>query len=57
MEYRYYYTGNNYFGVQAKYNQLFYNNAGGTDLSGGATTIGLVWGGFDRPLHKQNLLD
>jgi len=57
MEYRYYYNGYDYLGLQAKYNQLFYNNAGGTNLSGGAVLVGLVWGGFDRPLHKTNALD
>ncbi|WP_118975468.1 hypothetical protein [Taibaiella koreensis] len=38
-----------YLGVELKYHALFYNNRGGTDLSGHAITLGLVLGGVLTP--------
>lgn len=37
-----------YIGVQVKYNVLNYKNAGGTDLSGSAFTVGFVYGSYHR---------
>ena len=42
--YKYYPTHWNYFGVEAKYNYLNYQNPGGSDLSGNAITINLIYG-------------
>jgi hypothetical protein len=44
LGYRYYISKHNYIGLMGKYNLLFYNNPNGTDLSGNAYTITLVYG-------------
>jgi hypothetical protein len=44
LGYRYYINKHNYIGLMGKYNLLFYNNPNGTDLSGNAYTITLVYG-------------
>lgn len=44
LGYRYYIGKRNYVGLMGKYNFLFYNNRNGTDLSGNAYTIALVYG-------------
>lgn len=37
-----------YLGLTGKYNFLFFNNSGGTDLSGNVVTVGLVYGAHTR---------
>lgn len=44
LGYRYYLSKRNYVGLMGKYNLLFFNNRNGTDLSGNAYTITLVFG-------------
>lgn len=44
LGYRYYLSKRSYVGLMGKYNLLFYNNRNGTDLSGNAYTITLVYG-------------
>ena len=47
----------NYFSLQAKYNYTNYNNEGGTNLLGGALSIGLVYGGFSHTYTKYPYMD
>ncbi len=44
LGYRYYLSKRSYVGLMGKYNFLFYKNRNGTDLSGNAYTISLVFG-------------
>jgi hypothetical protein len=46
--YKYYFKRNQYIGLLGKYNLLFYKNRGGTDLSGNAVTLTLVYGFIGR---------
>lgn len=41
-----------YFSLQAKYNFVNYNNRGGTDLTGNALVIGLVYGSYSHGYIK-----
>ncbi len=41
-----------YFSLQAKYNYVNYNNRGGTDLTGNALIIGLVYGSYTHGYIK-----
>lgn len=42
-----YWFNRSYIGIDVKYNVLFFRNHGGTDFSGNAFTIGLVFGGIN----------
>jgi hypothetical protein len=44
LGYRYYFKRDQYVGLSGKYNLLNYKNRGGTDLSGNAITLMLVYG-------------
>lgn len=48
LGYRYFYSKFGYVGVQARYHAINFCNPRGTDLTGNAITIGLVWGGVSR---------
>ncbi len=41
-----------YFSLQAKYNYVNYNNRGGTDLTGNAIIVGLVYGSYTHGYIK-----
>lgn len=46
LSYRFWLRKYGYLGVNTKFNYMTYNNKGGTDISGNAVTIGLVYGGL-----------
>lgn len=48
LGYKYWFKGGGFIGLDAKYNFLFYNNKGGTSLSGNVLTVGVTLGFINR---------
>jgi hypothetical protein len=46
-----------YLSLQVRYHWLFFNNFSGTDMSGGAWTCGITYGGFSRSAKRYNILN
>jgi hypothetical protein len=44
-----------YITLQARYNVLFFHNAGGSDFNGGAWTFGISYGGYSRKTPGYNI--
>ncbi len=53
LGFKYYYDYRHYFGLQANFNYLNFKNKGGTDITGNAFTIRLIWG-VSSNFEKQN---
>lgn len=54
LGYKYWFKGGGFIGIETKYNFLFYNNKGGTSLSGNAITLGLTLGFVNRGVHRND---
>lgn len=52
--YKFWFDQSAYIGLDVKYNFLFYNNKGGTDMSGNAITIGITLGGISPSYRRPN---